>query len=102
MKAAKVPDQELTGSKSADAAVQPDEISVLLAASLAQASFFWRGLLRRFESVPETPPSQDEIFRSPVSASVSKTGLFVNVFRTELLVGVFKTRRFEKLRLRRS
>jgi len=64
-----------------------------------------------FESVSETPPSRDEKFRSPVSASVSKTGLLVSVFKmellvsvfkTELLVGVFTTRRLEKLRLRRA
>lgn len=53
-------------------------------------------------SVIETPPSRDEKSRSPVSASVSTTGLLVSVFKTELLVGVFKTRRLEKLRLRRA
>ena len=68
------------------------------------------GLLRRFESVSETPPSEDEKFRSPVSASVSKTGLLVSVsktglvvsvFQMEIFVSVFKTRRLETLRLRR-
>ncbi len=77
----------------------------------SQSTLFWRGLLRRFESISETPPSRDEKFRSPTSASVSKTGLLVSVFKTELLVslfktqllvGVFKTRRLEKLRLRRT
>lgn len=74
-------------------------------------SLFWRGLLRRFETVSETPPSWDEKFRSPVSASGSKTGLLLRVFQTELVVsvfktqilmGVFETRRLEKLRQRRT
>ena len=68
-------------------------------------------LILKFESVSGTPPSRDERFRSPVSDSVSKTGLLVSVFKmellvsvfkTELLVGVLKTRRLGKMRLRRA
>ena len=54
---------------------------------LLRVSLFCRGLLRRFENVSETLPSRDEKLRSPVSASVSKTGPLVSVFKTQLLLG---------------